>query len=113
MKSVCGLDVHHGLVEMKKAATSLMAWVAALQMNAVPACGLIITHIDYDEQIWDNNNVSFRINIDVSGITLPNAVSERECKRIYSIDGMQIPNGYSQNVIINVGKYRKSTVRKM
>ena len=56
---------------------------------------------------------SFRINIDVSGITLPNAVSERECKRIYSIDGMQIPNGYSQNVIINVGKYRKSTVRKM
>ena len=34
MKSVCGLDVHNGLVEMKKAATSLMAWVAALQMNA-------------------------------------------------------------------------------
>ena len=140
----------------------------------LPARGLMITHIDYDEQIWDDNkvndipdhqhvmmmaadnvwnqstmsgdlypgllnnteftdasipnsnlwdgkklgksvtainmegnNVSFRINIDVSGIALPNAVSERECKRIYSIDGMQIPNGYSQNIIINVGKYRK------
>lgn len=140
----------------------------------LPARGLMITHIDYDEQIWDNNkvndipdhqhvmmmaadnvwnkstmsgdlypgllnnteftdasipnsnlwdgkklgksvtaikmegnNVSFRINIDVSGIALPNAVSERECKRIYSIDGMQIPNAYSPNIIINVGKYRK------